>query len=336
MARTTFRVVAALACLAPGSPFRTSSVSPANRTSSAPLLTSKLAELCIDGTRVLANASCHNTLTAEKVERLLAELDGQIATAMSELETNDTLDSLFEDGQPSDQLPSALRDMKSRQEQLNDYHQPVAAVDGACERGPTATRLHGFVRSPEVSRLTRHLYKHSYAATRRAHSRRLRLVGVACLAMSEHQWQISVRMRVLALGLAVPASASAYWFVFEYSLEFKCAVLSLEVNLAGMQRNFVERSAKDMGADAIEVIRINFLRSIHTRPKYRRHVISVVVPPQGPGRHRKGRVQIIRERLVALSQSREGIGLNNSAPQVRNLGKLTHQIGGEQRRHGSA
>ena len=89
----------------------------------------KLAELCIDGTRVLANASRHNTLTAAKVERLLAELDGQITTAMSELETNDTLDSLFEDGQPSDQLPSALRDMKSRQEQLNAALEQLREMD---------------------------------------------------------------------------------------------------------------------------------------------------------------------------------------------------------------
>ncbi len=80
----------------------------------------KLAELCIDGTRVLANASRFKTLTAEKVERLLAELDQQITEAMSELETNDNLDELFDDGQPSDQLPSELRDMKARQEKLQE------------------------------------------------------------------------------------------------------------------------------------------------------------------------------------------------------------------------
>lgn len=79
----------------------------------------KLAELCIDGTRVLANASRFKTLTAEKVERLLKELDQQITAAMSELETQDALDDLFDDGQPADQLPAELRDMKSRQEQLN-------------------------------------------------------------------------------------------------------------------------------------------------------------------------------------------------------------------------
>lgn len=78
----------------------------------------KLAELCIDGTRVLANASRRNTLKGKSVEKLLAELDQQITAAMRELETNDSLDSLFDDGQRADQLPCALRDMKSRQAQL--------------------------------------------------------------------------------------------------------------------------------------------------------------------------------------------------------------------------
>jgi hypothetical protein len=79
----------------------------------------KLGELCIDGTRVLANASRFRTLTAEKVERLLAELDQQIAAALGTLETNDRLESLFEDGAEADQLPAELRDLKSRQAQLH-------------------------------------------------------------------------------------------------------------------------------------------------------------------------------------------------------------------------
>jgi transposase len=79
----------------------------------------KLSELCIDGTRVLADANRFKTLTAEKVERLLAELDRQITVAMREQETNDELDDLFDDGQSADRLPEELRDMKSRQEQLD-------------------------------------------------------------------------------------------------------------------------------------------------------------------------------------------------------------------------
>jgi transposase len=78
----------------------------------------KLSEVCIDGTRVRANASRFKTLKREKVESLLADLDRQITAALSELETNDRLDELFDDGQAADQLPEELRDMKSRQQQL--------------------------------------------------------------------------------------------------------------------------------------------------------------------------------------------------------------------------
>ena len=42
----------------------------------------------------------------------------QIDAAMSNLETNDTLENLFEDGQEADHLPGDLREMKARQEQL--------------------------------------------------------------------------------------------------------------------------------------------------------------------------------------------------------------------------
>jgi len=97
----------------------------------------KLAELCIDGTRLLANASRHKTLKAEKVERLLAELDQQITSAMSELETNDSLDSLFDDGQAADQLPSELRDMKSRQEQLEAALAQLREMDQQRQRKGT-------------------------------------------------------------------------------------------------------------------------------------------------------------------------------------------------------
>lgn len=78
----------------------------------------KLSELCIDGTRVLANSSRFKTLKREKVESVLAELDRQITAALSEVEANDTLDELFDDGQAADQLPQGLQDMKARQERL--------------------------------------------------------------------------------------------------------------------------------------------------------------------------------------------------------------------------
>lgn len=94
----------------------------------------KLSEVCIDGTRVLANASRRNTLKAGKVERLLEELDQQIAAAMKELEINDSFDELFDDGRPTDQLPEELRDMKSRQEQLNAALAQLRAMDTQRQR----------------------------------------------------------------------------------------------------------------------------------------------------------------------------------------------------------
>jgi transposase len=97
----------------------------------------KLSELCIDGTRVLANASRFNTLTAKKVERLLSQLDEQITAAMREIETNDELDGLFDDGRPADQLPAELADMKSRQEQLNAALNQLREMDKQRKRDGT-------------------------------------------------------------------------------------------------------------------------------------------------------------------------------------------------------
>lgn len=97
----------------------------------------KLSELCIDGTRVLANASRFNTLTAKKVEQLLSRLDEQITAAMREMEASDELDSLFDDGQPADQLPAELADMKSRQEQLNVALDQLREMDKQRKRDGT-------------------------------------------------------------------------------------------------------------------------------------------------------------------------------------------------------
>ena len=89
----------------------------------------KLAELCIDGTRVRANASRHKTWTAERVEKLLKELDGQIETAMAELETNDSIDELFDDGTSPDKLPPALADLTSRRTMMNEVLEQLRDMD---------------------------------------------------------------------------------------------------------------------------------------------------------------------------------------------------------------
>jgi len=74
----------------------------------------KLSELCIDGTRVRANANRYKTWTADRVERLLNELDGQIETALAEMETNDSVNELFDDGTSPDKLPPELAELTTR------------------------------------------------------------------------------------------------------------------------------------------------------------------------------------------------------------------------------
>lgn len=70
-----------------------------------------LSELCIDGTRVLANASKCKTWTAGRLAKALAQLDAQIAEALESLETSDSRDDdLLGDDVSADRLPTAVRD----------------------------------------------------------------------------------------------------------------------------------------------------------------------------------------------------------------------------------
>ena len=51
-----------------------------------------IGEICIDGTRVLADANKYKTWTTARLTRALEELDRQIAEALENLEVNDSLD----------------------------------------------------------------------------------------------------------------------------------------------------------------------------------------------------------------------------------------------------
>ncbi len=99
----------------------------------------KLSELCIDGTRVKADASRFKTLTVKRVGRLLASLEQEITEAMRTLGMNDDFDDLFEDGQASDKLPPELRDMKSRQEKLEAALAELQAMDQQRKRKGTVS-----------------------------------------------------------------------------------------------------------------------------------------------------------------------------------------------------
>jgi len=89
----------------------------------------KLSELCIDGTRVRANANRYKTWTADRVERLLNELDGQIETALAEMETNDSVNELFDDGTSPDKLPPELAELTTRRTKMNEVLEQLREMD---------------------------------------------------------------------------------------------------------------------------------------------------------------------------------------------------------------
>lgn len=89
-----------------------------------------LAELCIDGTRVLADANRYKTWTTERLARALALLDSQIIEALASLEANDAQDEdLFGQDISADRLPAKVANMKSRREQLAELMETTREMD---------------------------------------------------------------------------------------------------------------------------------------------------------------------------------------------------------------
>jgi transposase len=89
-----------------------------------------LAELCIDGTRILGNANRFKTWTTERLAKALEQLDGQIAEALESLEVNDSLDEdLLGEDISSDRLPAAIGNLKERREQLAAAMETTKAMD---------------------------------------------------------------------------------------------------------------------------------------------------------------------------------------------------------------
>lgn len=80
----------------------------------------KLSELCIDGTKIQANASRLKTFKRESLQQLISGLDAQISEAMAQMEAQDSLDDLFEDGQSAEQLPPELREVEERRAKLQE------------------------------------------------------------------------------------------------------------------------------------------------------------------------------------------------------------------------
>ena len=89
-----------------------------------------LSELCIDGTRVLADANRYKSWTTDRLERALKQLDAQIADALENLEVVDSLDQdLLGDDVSADKLPKSIADMKLRREQLAKLQQVTQEMD---------------------------------------------------------------------------------------------------------------------------------------------------------------------------------------------------------------
>ena len=91
----------------------------------------KLAELCIDGSRVLADASRSKRWTQANLAKVIEQLDQEIQTALGEMELIDQADDLLDDGQPSDKLPAPIADLKERREQLDRIMDKLKEMDAA-------------------------------------------------------------------------------------------------------------------------------------------------------------------------------------------------------------
>lgn len=94
------------------------------------LKVAKLSELCIDGTRVLANANRHKRWTQKEVDEVLARLDESIAKAMADMDLADEIDDLLNDGDDcGDKLPAALADKLARQAELKEVKAALQEMD---------------------------------------------------------------------------------------------------------------------------------------------------------------------------------------------------------------
>jgi len=95
----------------------------------------RLVALATDGTRVKANNSRHRTATAATLERDLAELDAQLAEALSQMAANDHHDDdLFGQAGSDNRLPSDLATLGQRREALSAALSTAKAADQARQK----------------------------------------------------------------------------------------------------------------------------------------------------------------------------------------------------------
>ena len=90
----------------------------------------KLSELCIDGTRVLANASKRKSWTADRLKQAIEQLDQQFVEALASLDANDTAENdLLGEGDSADQLPAQIADLQARRDQLETHFATAQQMD---------------------------------------------------------------------------------------------------------------------------------------------------------------------------------------------------------------
>jgi hypothetical protein len=91
-----------------------------------------LAELCIDGTRILGNANRYKTWTTERLAKALEHLDAQIVEALTSLEASDSQDEdLLGQDISVDRLPEALANLQERREKLAGAMKTTQEMDEA-------------------------------------------------------------------------------------------------------------------------------------------------------------------------------------------------------------
>lgn len=95
----------------------------------------KLSELCIDGTKIQANANRYKTYKQEGLNKLINGLDAAISDALAEMESADALEELFDDGQPVDQLPTELTNLQQRRAKLQAALAQLEQMDQQRQRG---------------------------------------------------------------------------------------------------------------------------------------------------------------------------------------------------------
>lgn len=95
----------------------------------------RLAEVAIDGTRIRASSSRYNTLTAERIEKLLKQLDQQFAEGLEQTELADAADELLWESEESfDRLPPHVADIEDRRKALKETLAQIKEMEKARRR----------------------------------------------------------------------------------------------------------------------------------------------------------------------------------------------------------